>query len=97
MDLQGGVNPGGTSAVYPARSPGYPSSDLPVRQKGPQLSNVAFGDDVGLAQSSFPLGGFLRQNVIGMGLGKCKFSTSCFLESFGCGAIGFDLWHVLNS
>ena len=75
------------------KGPFLDGHELSVGHKGAQFPHVAFVDQMGLAQPSFPFRGFLGQNVVAMGFGKSKFSAARFPKAFGGGPIGFNLWH----
>jgi len=66
---------------------------LSVGQQQPNFSSVGFGNDIWLPQGTFPLGGFLGQDMAGVGFSKDKLPGAGFLKPFGSSTIGFNFGH----
>jgi hypothetical protein len=66
---------------------------LSVGQQQPNFSLVGFGNDVGPPQGTLSFGGFLGQDMAGMGFSKDKLPGAGFLKPFGSGTIGFNFGH----
>ena len=69
--------------------------DLQIRRHLSDSFGVSPANDGGItAQSSFLVGGFLRQDMTAIGARVNDFPGSGSAESFGDTFIGFHLWHL---
>jgi len=70
---------------------------LPVGQQQPQFTHIGFVNNLALAQRTFPLPRFFRQNVAGMGFIIDKLAGARLFKPLCCRTVGFDFWHAYIS
>jgi hypothetical protein len=86
-----------SSCRIPHRRTRHATDALPVGQQQPQFTHIGFINNLALAQRTFPLPRFLRQNVTGMGFIENKLTGARLFKPLRCRPVGFDFWHAYVS
>jgi hypothetical protein len=68
---------------------------LSVGQETTNLFHITGADELVFAQAAVAFGALFRQNMVVVRFAELIFSAAGFFEPFGCGSVGFNLWHCL--